>query len=211
MPITCFGHGWPSGPVAMEDIGKIMRASVISLNFSNAKIGRQIKARVFEVPGSGGFLLTEYATGLENFYRIGKEVGVFNTPEELAGRIRHYLSHPHERDAVARAGYKRTLKEHTYDVRLKEVIDFALAAKSATCGMAARRCSVSLHHLGQKHRLHFGLTFLRKILVIPAVWVLGSGRGPRAARRLVFEVSWRICGMRTFTASGWPGRMFPEQ
>jgi spore maturation protein CgeB len=211
VPIACFGHGWPSGPIASEDIGRIMRASVISLNFSNARIGRQIKARIFEVPGSGGFLLTEYAKDLEKFYNIGKEVGVFHNLEELAGRIRYYLSHPRERDAVAKAGYKRTLREHTYDIRLKEVIDFALAAKSSRCGPADGQRSISLDHLGQKHRLHAGLRCLRKLLVVPAVWVWGSGRGPRAARRLVFEVSWRICGMRTFTASGWPGRMFPEQ
>ena len=44
-------------------IPEIMRQSVISLNFSNSRQGRQIKARTFEVPGAGGFLMTETAPG----------------------------------------------------------------------------------------------------------------------------------------------------
>jgi spore maturation protein CgeB len=36
----------------------------------------------------------------------------------------------------------------------------------------------------------------------------GKQRGPRAARRLVFELSWRVFGSYTYRAVGWPGRMF---
>ena len=66
--VTCFGHGWANGPVSTEEIPYIMRDSVISLNFSggfNTAGGhdRQIKARTFEVPGSGGFLLTDGRPG----------------------------------------------------------------------------------------------------------------------------------------------------
>ncbi|MEK6398562.1 MAG: hypothetical protein V4734_10790, partial [Terriglobus sp.] len=32
--VTCFGFGWPNGPVETEDIPRIMRDSRISLNFS---------------------------------------------------------------------------------------------------------------------------------------------------------------------------------
>jgi spore maturation protein CgeB len=36
----------------------------------------------------------------------------------------------------------------------------------------------------------------------------GRARGPRAARRLVFEASWRVAGRRTYSAAGIPGRFF---
>jgi len=211
IPVACFGHGWPSGSVAASEIPGIMQNSLISLNFSNAKGGHQIKARTFEVPGAGGFLLTEYAPGLEQFYRVGKEIAVFHNMEELERQIRYYLAHPDERDAIAKAGYERTLRDHTYDIRLKQVIDCAIAAKACLSGERNRESGISLNRLKQEYRLSFGLKFLREALVIPAARIWGSRRGPRAARRLVFELSWRIAGKKTFTASGWPGRMFPEQ
>ena len=85
--VECFGHGWERGAVAAEEIPKIMRKSFINLNFGDSGIvmngivpGRscQIKARIFEVPGAGGFLMTEYSEGLDNYYRINEGVAVFD-------------------------------------------------------------------------------------------------------------------------------------
>ena len=35
--VSCFGYGWPSGPVGAEKIPQIMRKSIISLNFANSR------------------------------------------------------------------------------------------------------------------------------------------------------------------------------
>jgi spore maturation protein CgeB len=52
------------------------------------------------------------------------------------------------------------------------------------------------------------LKAVRAFLTLPAVILFGPARGPRAARRLLFELSWRLCGPRTYSAQGWPGRLF---
>ena len=211
--VVCFGYGWPFGPVPGQDIPKIMRESVISLNFSNAsgRGGKQIKARTFEVPGAGGFLLTEYAPGLEAVYTIGKEIDIFHNPKELSEKIKYYLSNFDKRDQMALAGYERTRSDHTYEDRLRKVLDFALLAKGHGAIDEPKGLWASFVLIFRDHGMNFGLRFLRKILVLPTVLVWGKTRGPRAARRLVFELSWRFFGKKTFTASGWPGRMFPEQ
>ena len=211
--VTCFGYGWPSGPVPEQDIPKIMRESVISLNFSNAsgRGGKQIKARTFEVPGAGGFLLTEYTPGLEAVYTLKKEIDVFHNPKELADKIKYYLTHFDKRDQMALAGYERTRSDHTYEDRLRKVLDFALLAKGNGAIDEPKDLWAPFGLILRDHGMNFGLRFLRKILVLPTVLVWGKTRGPRAARRLVFELSWRFFGKKTFTASGWPGRMFPEQ
>ena len=55
------------------------------LNLANAPTGPpQVKARTFEVPGAGGFLLTENAAGL-NAFRTGRRCivvfeGISNEP-----------------------------------------------------------------------------------------------------------------------------------
>jgi spore maturation protein CgeB len=81
----------------------------------------QIKGRNFEIPGSGGFQLTSYAERLEEFYEPGKEVVVFRTADELIEKIRYYLKHEDERENVRRAGYERTMREHTFERRFREM------------------------------------------------------------------------------------------
>ncbi|MFP4031375.1 MAG: glycosyltransferase [Desulfococcaceae bacterium] len=209
IPVACFGHGWPAGPVPFESISGIIRDSAISLNFSTARGGRQLKARTFEVPGAGGFLLTEDAPGLERWYRPGEEVAVFRNSLELAGRIRHFLDRPAERDAVARAGHQRTRREHTYEHRLEEVLRFARRA-AGNRPSHPRPEEIQLTAALGRHRLTTALRLLRRALIRAGTAAFGPERGPRAARRLVFEISWRLAGSRTFSAGGWPGRMFWE-
>ncbi|MBW1782940.1 MAG: glycosyltransferase family 1 protein [Deltaproteobacteria bacterium] len=209
--VSCFGYGWPSGPLAAGEIPKIMRKSMISLNFANSRGRNQIKARTFEVPGAGGFLLTEYVPGLEKFYAIGNEIDAFYGKEELVEKIKYYLSHPHKRDFIARAGFQRTEREHIYEIRMKEALEFAISSRDR-CKRAFRKpMTYSFDELARAHRIGSLLRVLREMIVMPCALIWGKRRGPRAARRLVFELSWRVSGRRTFTASGLPGRMFPEQ
>lgn len=82
---------------------------------------RQIKGRVFEIPGCGGFLLTGYAPRLETLYEIGKEIECFSNFEELVEKIKYYLVHDQQREKIAKAGYERTLRDHTYEKRFNQI------------------------------------------------------------------------------------------
>ena len=46
---------------------------------------------------------------------------MFQNREDLIARIRYYLAHDSERQAIATAGYERTLKEHTWQQRWTEI------------------------------------------------------------------------------------------
>jgi len=81
----------------------------------------QIKGRNFEVPGCGGFLMTGHADNLEDYYREGEEIAVFDGVADLIEKIRYYLSHEPKRASIAQAGYRRTLEEHTYAHRFNEI------------------------------------------------------------------------------------------
>lgn len=82
---------------------------------------RQIKGRTFEVPACGGFLLTGNADNIGDYYAEGKEIVIFKDKNDLAEKCKFYLGHEEERIAIARAGYERTIKEHTYEKRFKEI------------------------------------------------------------------------------------------
>lgn len=81
----------------------------------------QIHCRTFEVPGCGGFLLTDYADNLSDYYQDGKELVIFDGFRDLVKKIKYYLGKDQEREVIARAGYERTLKEHTYEKRFNEI------------------------------------------------------------------------------------------
>jgi len=82
---------------------------------------RQIKGRTFEVPACGGFLLTGDADNIQDYYIEGKEIAIFKDKNDLAKKCKYYLEHEHERLAIVKAGYERTLREHTYIHRFNEI------------------------------------------------------------------------------------------
>jgi spore maturation protein CgeB len=200
------------------DVPTVIRESIVTLGFSNTPAfktgGRQVKARTYEVPGAGGFLLTEHAPGIERAYREGSEIAVFRDDAELADKVRHYLAHPEERDAMAVAAHERTRREHTYERRMEEVLDAAAEAiRRPRPQQEASRREASTETLAAAVRSHppgLGLRLLRETLIKLGTVCFGEARGRRFARRATFEVSWRLAGEHTFTSRGWPGRMFPE-
>lgn len=203
--VECFGHGWPSGPVTAEHIPRIMRDSVLSLNFSEAGggSGQQIKARLFEVPAAGGMLLTEAAAHVEDYFQPDAEVAVFEGDADLAQKAHDLLADPQRRDAIAAAGHARAAASHTYERRLAALLSELPASREFTAvDWPAFETAARAHRLGP------GLKLLRFLLLLPCQLLWGPVRGPRAARRFLFELSWRLAGRHTYTAAGWPGRLF---
>jgi spore maturation protein CgeB len=140
-PVTCWGFGWPAGPIEHAAMVDVFSSSRINLNLSNsappATLGArfrrltglhppaprpaQIKGRNFEVPGCGGFLLTERVPHLERYFALDEEVAVFEDRSDLPGKLRYWLEHEERRRSVADAGYRRVLAEHTYDHRFAAI------------------------------------------------------------------------------------------
>ena len=81
----------------------------------------QIKGRNFEIPGCGGFLLTADADNLGDYYASGKEIVIFKDALDLIEKAKYYLEHEEERAGIAKAGYERTIREHTYEKRFQEL------------------------------------------------------------------------------------------
>jgi spore maturation protein CgeB len=116
--VQVFGTGWGRRLEFDEMIG-VFNRSKINLNLSNALDAtlKQIKGRNFEVPGCGGFLLTGNAENLSDYYVPDKEIVLFESTQEMADKIKHFLMHEGERRAIAEQGYQRTMREHTYAQR----------------------------------------------------------------------------------------------
>ena len=81
----------------------------------------QIKGRNFEIPGTGGFQLSGASEDLASYYEPDKEIVLFSSTDELIEKAQRYLETDEERSAIATAGYRRTLAEHTYAHRYRAI------------------------------------------------------------------------------------------
>jgi hypothetical protein len=79
--------------------------------------------RLYEATGAGCLLLTDRKVNLDEMFEPGKEVVTYDGPEECAELAEYYLNHEEERRAIAEAGQRRTLREHTYAERVRELAD----------------------------------------------------------------------------------------
>ena len=67
--------------------------------------------------GCGAFQISYYVEDLEHCYDIGKEIIIFMDIDDLIEKIRYFLKHDEEREAIADAGYRRAVRDHSYAVR----------------------------------------------------------------------------------------------
>lgn len=107
-----------------DEMIRMYSRSKINLGFSTCgethRTGErilQVRLRDFEVPMSGGFYMVEYMEELAEFFEIGKEIVCYNDREDLADKIRYYLVHASEREAIRWAGHRRCQRDHTWQKR----------------------------------------------------------------------------------------------
>ncbi|QWD94874.1 glycosyltransferase family 1 protein [Polynucleobacter sp. MG-Unter2-18] len=133
-PIEFFGYGVenldPQSPIRLRHHGEVWGLDMYrALARSRITMNRHISAaennannmRLYEATGVGTLLLTDRKDNLGELFEIGKEVLAYESPEEAASIISHYLNHPAEAAVIARAGQARTLSEHSYAARMVEL------------------------------------------------------------------------------------------
>jgi spore maturation protein CgeB len=121
--VEAWGYGWPRGKLSTRQAVEVINESAINLNLSNAVTGAadQIKGRDFEVPACRALLLTQNVEAMGDYYDLGSEVLTYDGFDDLVAKIRWVKDHPAEADRVREAGYRRVLRDHTYEGRFAEI------------------------------------------------------------------------------------------
>lgn len=115
---------WKGNAVYGEEISRLFAVSRIHLNFLREQNKDSHNVRTLEIPGFGGFLLTQRSKEqAEELFIEGREIACFETVEELKEKIRYYTEHEDERLAIAAAGHERAVREHQAIHRLRRVLD----------------------------------------------------------------------------------------
>ncbi|HYE53313.1 MAG TPA: glycosyltransferase [Chitinophagaceae bacterium] len=103
--------------------GLAFRLAKVVLNNLHPGEVAGINCRAFEVPAMGGFQVINWRSGLDDLFEPGKEVIAFHSLEELKEQLRFYLSNEQERLRISHNGHMRAHAQHTYEHRLKLILE----------------------------------------------------------------------------------------
>ncbi len=115
---------------SLDEMPIIFNQSKININMTAKSIRSGLPLRIFDILGCGGFLITNYQSELPEFFEIGKELVAYESMEHLVELCNYYLTHEDERIEIARNGYEKVKKLHTYPIRLLQMIDLSFPASS---------------------------------------------------------------------------------
>lgn len=116
---------WKGKSVIGEEASKIISRSKIVINIlreQNLPDGTNM--RTFEVPGAGGFQLSNFSIGAAQIYSDGLAGAYFKDDEyDLLNKIEYYLNHSNYRSSISSKAHNITAKNHTYIIRAKTILN----------------------------------------------------------------------------------------
>jgi len=131
MPISIYTNSNTKDLIRIQNKGsidywsqmpKVFSQSKINLNFTIPNIKSGLPLRVWDILGSGGFLMTNFQAEIPDFFEEGKDLVCFDGEKDLTEKTLYYLSHETERAQIAKNGYEKVKKLHTYRHRIEEII-----------------------------------------------------------------------------------------
>lgn len=105
-----------------KELPFVYNGSDININLTSFQMPYSCNQRVFDVPATGNFLITDYREALNDIFDVQKDISIFYNKEELQSLVKYYLNHKQEREKKSRSAMKKILSNHTYLHRLKELI-----------------------------------------------------------------------------------------
>ena len=129
-PLVIAGPGWryfiPGAGAGVYGMKYLVMNQVVYgvINIHNKEdIGVKANMRVFEIPGAGGVEITDNPEVVSHYYTPGKELLTYSDLDELVELLRDLRKgSPEELCYIAKNGYNRTLREHTYKHRASLVL-----------------------------------------------------------------------------------------
>jgi hypothetical protein len=127
---------WPKKgqpAVRNEALRDLYASTVVNVGDScfSGRIRSYISDRVPETLGRGGFLLHPHVDGVTDgtLYTDGEHLRTWQAGDwaELDRLVDHYTAHPDEAKTIAEKGRAHVLAEHTYTVRMRQLLDMLRA------------------------------------------------------------------------------------
>jgi spore maturation protein CgeB len=134
LPLEVWGYdlrGWPPwstlrrryhGEAWGIDMFRVLASSRVALNRHIGVAGQYANnMRLYEATGVGSLLLTDVKSNLGDLFDVGREVLAYGDSDDLVAQARMVLADEDARQQIAAAGQARTLRDHSYAVRMREL------------------------------------------------------------------------------------------
>lgn len=128
--IPTFGLWWRggfSGRITHSDLIRVYNQTKVSLDLSLASRGDGIiavKGRDFEAPGCGSLLLTQDTEEITEYFIPGEEIITYQDANDATEKINHFLANEDELENIAKRGYERVLRDHTWEKRFSSIFSY---------------------------------------------------------------------------------------
>jgi len=103
---------------------ELLRRSVATLNHHGDVLPFANNMRLYEATGMGCLLVTDRKDNLADMFEPEKEVVTYGDAAECVDKLRFYLAPENAaaRLAIMQAGQRRTLSEHSYEARMRQLL-----------------------------------------------------------------------------------------
>jgi spore maturation protein CgeB len=119
-------------------LGSKINLSIMSEARKGSSRGDQVANRTFVVPACGAFVLHERTDELLQHFKEDEHLGCFGDADELIDKIDYYLARPQLRRQIADAARELVWHEHSWDRRIRVIIDHFARDVARTSGNASR-------------------------------------------------------------------------
>ena len=99
------------------------RKICVNANITSCQMPSSVNQRVFDIPLSGSFVISDNQKDLLEFFDHNTELAIFETIEDLRDKARFYLTHETDRYKIIDAAQKRIKREHLYVHRMRRIIE----------------------------------------------------------------------------------------
>lgn len=108
-----YGFGAWVRPVSYQQRVQLYQRAKIGFNihWDEYGLGNQ---RLYHLPANGVMQVCDCGPYLDRVFETGKEIAAYNSTDELIDKLKYYLDHDQEREAIAIHGYKRAMKDYRF-------------------------------------------------------------------------------------------------
>lgn len=97
------------------------KIATVNLNITARKWKTGVPYDMLQVMGQGGFVLTNYQRGMEEFFTIGEDFAVYEDKQDMQKKIFYYLEHEEERKRIAFNGKKKVEELYKLEQRINDI------------------------------------------------------------------------------------------
>lgn len=121
LPVDMVGEAYRTAHICPNVHLNIQKGSLVNVPESILeKPGYAVNERLFWIPGAGGFQIADENPLVREFY--DEDEVPMATAEDFKDVFEYYLNHPEKREAMAKKANERTMREHTYEQRITNIL-----------------------------------------------------------------------------------------